>query len=194
MLGIGNHNRTGVSDAVLVAKITGVFGVGAAIITAVPNLLSHHAPPPVTTAASAPTTTSLAKVPDSGLTFSPLKNGKLTVSGSAQKDVRGMYVAIGPKPLGEYDTGCGNVAHGRWQAVVPTDESWPNYPLTTVPTYGSCPSAGGAASLDFTFKKTGTTTTSPPPPGQVLDCTRQNGPSCLTGPGYGPPTVYQPNQ
>ncbi|CQD13702.1 hypothetical protein BN1232_02754 [Mycobacterium lentiflavum] len=196
MFGIGRHQGSGPGDSVATAaKITGLFALCAAIITAIPpsiNLLSSDKQPPLPTN-TAPTTTTLPKVPDSGLTFGPLKNGKLTVSGSAQKDVVGMYVMIGPKPPGGYDTGCGVVTDGRWQVEVPTDPSWPKYPLMTVPAYGSCASAGSATGLNFTVRGTGTTTPTPPP-GQVLDCTKENGPSCLTGPGFGPPTVYQPNQ
>jgi hypothetical protein len=136
MFGIGKHNRAGSGDNTLsVAKISGLFVVGAALITTIPtsiSLLSHDANPPLTTAVAAPTTTSLSNgAPDTALRFSPLTNGKLTVSGSAQKDVAGMYVMIGPKPLGDYDTGCGNVADGRWQAEVSTDASWPEYPMVT---------------------------------------------------------------
>jgi hypothetical protein len=198
MFGIGKHNRAGSGDNPLsVAKISGLFVVGAALITTIPtsiSLLSHDTNPPLTTAVATPTTTSLSNgAPDTGLRFSPLTNGKLTVSGSAQKDVVGMYVMIGPKPLGEYDTGCGNVADGRWQAEVSTDASWPKYPMVTVPAYGSCIGATSARPLNFTFQGSETTTPSLPP-GQILDCTKQNGPSCLTGPGFGPPTTYQPNQ
>ncbi|MEM6106622.1 hypothetical protein AAHS21_10210 [Mycobacterium sp. 050272] len=199
MLGIGRHNGNGAGDSVArAAKITGLFALCAAVVSAIPpsiNLLSSDKQPPsLTNPATAPTTTTLAKVPDSGLTFGPLKNGKLTVSGSAQRDVVGMYVMIGPKPPGGYDTGCGVVTDGHWQVEVPTDPSWPKYPLMTVPAYGSCAGAGSATGLNFAFQRTATTTTPTPPPGQILDCTKQNGPSCLTGPGFGPPTVYQPNQ
>jgi hypothetical protein len=198
MFGIGKHNRAGSGDNTLsVAKISGLFVVGAALITTIPtsiSLLSHDTNPPPTTAVAAPTTTSLSNgAPDTGLRFSPLTNGKLTVSGSAQKDVVGMYVMIGPKPLGGYDTGCGNVADGRWQADVSTDASWPKYPMVTVPAYGACVGATSARPLNFTFQGSETTTPSLPP-GQILDCTKQSGPSCLNGPGFGPPTTYQPNQ
>ena len=148
---------------------------------------------PITSAAShrrltpTPTTTSLSNgAPDTGLRFSPLINGKLTVSGSAQKDVIGMYVVIGPKSSGGYDTGCGNVVNQRWQTDVTTDASWPNYPLVTVPAYGSCVVATSASALKFTFQGTETTT---PPPDQILDCAKQNGLSCFNGPGFGPPTT-----
>jgi hypothetical protein len=116
------------------------------------------------------------------------------VSGSALKDVIGMYVVIGPKSSsGGYDTGCGNVVNQRWQTEVTTDASWPNYPLVTVPAYGSCVVATSASAFKFTFQGT-ETTTPPPPPDQILDCVKQNGPSCFNGPGFGPPTTYQPNQ
>lgn len=114
--GIGGHKRAGAGDnPVSVAKISGLCVVVAALIGVVPtsiSLLSHDEidKPPLTNAVTTPTTTSLSTAgPDTGLTFSPLTNEKLTVSGSAQKDVVGMYVVIGPKPLGGYDTGCGNV-------------------------------------------------------------------------------------
>jgi hypothetical protein len=193
MFGIGRHNRGGGCDPVAkAAKITGLFALCAAIISAIPpsiNLLSSDKQPP---SPPAPTTTTLPQVPGSGLELGPLTDGKLAVSGSAQKDVHGMWVMIGPKPSGGYDTDCGNVADGHWQAMVPTDPSWPKYPLLTVPVYGPCTVTPGAKPVNFTFPATGTTTPTPPP-GQVLDCTRQFGPSCLTGPGFGPPTVYQPN-
>jgi hypothetical protein len=131
---------------------------------------------------------------DTGLRFSPIINGKLTVSGSAQKDVNGMFVLIGPKQSGQYDAGCGNVVNQQWRAEVATDLSWQKYPLQTVAAYGSCP--GGttlASAFKFTFQGT-EPTTSPPPPDQILDCAVQFGPSCFTGPGFGPPSVYQPNQ
>lgn len=202
MVGIGKHKRTGASDAVSVAKITGLFAIAAAIITAIPtsiNLLSHETvdnkPPPTTTAPPAPTATNVPNGgPETVLRFGTLTNGKLPVSGFAQKDVMGVYVMIGPKSsAGGYDTGCGNVVNQQWQAEVPTDASWPNYPLATVPAYGPCVGTTTAKPLTFTFQGT-ESTTQPPPPGQILDCTKQNGPSCLSGPGFGPPTIYQPNQ
>jgi hypothetical protein len=200
MFGIGEHKRVGAGDnPVSVAKISGLFLVGAALIGAIPTSISllsvDTKDPPLTNTTTAPTATSLATGgPDTGLRFSPLTNGKLTVSGSAQKDIIGMYVMIGPKPLGGFDTGCGNVADGRWQAEISTDASWPKYPLVTVPAYGSCIGTTSARPLDFTFQGTTGSTTPPPPAGQILDCTKQNGPSCLTGPEFGPPTTYQPNQ
>ena len=102
-----------------------------------------------------------------------------------------MYVVIGPKSSGGYDTGCGNVVNQRWQTDVTTDASWPNYPLVTVPTYGACVVGASASALKFIYQGTETTT---PPPDQILDCAEQNGLSCFNGPGFGPPTTYEPNQ
>jgi hypothetical protein len=204
------HNSADSGDPVSAAKITAYGGVGVAIIgligTIVGLMLNHTSsnsegpsPAAITPASAAvtptPTATNLSNgAPDTGLRFSPLINGILTVSGSTQKDVIGMYVVIGPKSSsGGYDTGCGNVMNQRWQAEVATDASWPNYPLVTVPAYGSCVGATSASALKFTFQGT-KPTTPPPPPDQILDCAKQNGPSCFNGPGFGPPTTYQPNQ
>ena len=186
-------------DPVSAAKITAYGTVGVAIIgliTAAVGLLKpgtdSEVPPPTNSTAS--TVTPL----DAGLRFSPIINGKLTVSGSAQKDVNGMYVVIGPKPSGGYDTGCGNVVNQHWQAEVATDPSWQQYPLVTVPYYGSScgatsESAYNASAYKFTFEGTEPTTPPPPPPDQNLDCAKQFGPSCLNGPSFGPPSTYQPN-
>ena len=101
MFGIGEHKRAGAGDnPVSVAKISGLFLVGAALIGAIPTSISllsvDTKDPPLTNATTTPTATSLANGgPDTGLRFSPLTNGKLTVSGSAQKDIIGMYVMIG---------------------------------------------------------------------------------------------------
>jgi hypothetical protein len=184
--------KLGVYGGIATALITTVGG----IIVAVMNRPVDPVPP-----GSTPTTVSTPTISaGAGLSFSPVINGKLTVSGSAQKDVNGMYVVIGPKPSGGYDTGCGNVVNQHWQAEVATDPSWQQYPLVTVPYYGSScvatsagASAYNASAYKFTFQGTGPTTP-PPPPDQNLDCAAQHGPSCLNGPGFGPPSTYQPNR
>lgn len=164
---------------------TSLIGAAAVIIVGVMNM--NH--PNVST------TSQTEARHDAGLRFSPVTNGKLTVSGSAQKGVNGMYVLIGPKQSGRYDTGCGNVVNQQWQAEVATDPSWLKYPLQTVPAYGNCPGATTLASaFKFTFQETDPTTSPPPPPDQILDCAAQFGPSCFTGPGFAPPSVYQPKQ
>ena len=180
---------------IAVALITTVGGIIVAVVNQVGSVdvASKGA-----TASQGPTPTISTATnqaqPDAGLRFSPLINGKLTVSGSAEKDVIGMYVVIGPKLSGGYDTGCGNVVDQRWQAEVATDPSWPQYGVVTVPAYGSCVVATRASAYKFTFQGTEPTTPPPPPPNQVLDCAAQFGPSCFNGPGFGPPSTYQPKQ
>jgi hypothetical protein len=174
---------------IAVALITTVGGIIVALVNQIGSVDAKE-----TTASNGPTptisTASTVTPLDGGLRFSPIINGKLTVSGSAQKDVIGMYVVIGPKPSGGYDTGCGKVVNQRWQAEVATDPSWQKYTLATVPAYGSCVGATSASALKFTFQGTEPTTPPPPPPDQILDCAKQHGPSCFNGPGFGPPTTY----
>lgn len=193
-------------DSVSAARITAYCGVVIALITTIGGIATlvldrnsvdskGQLTAAVTSAAitSAPTATSLPNGrPDTGLRFSPLINGKLTVSGSTLNDVTGMYVVIGPKSSGGYDTGCGNVVNQRWQTEVTTDVSWPSYPLVTVPAYGSCVVATSASAFKFTFQ--GTETPTPPPSDEILECAKQNGPSCFDRPGFGSPTIYEPNQ
>jgi len=186
--------KLGVYGGIATALITTVGG----IIVAVMNHPGSSVDPGSKVSTPTISTASNEARPDAGLRFSPIINGKLTVSGSAQKDVNGMYVVIGSKPSGGYDTGCGNVVNQHWQADVATDPSWQQYPLVTVPYYGSScgatsASAYNASAYKFTFQGTEPTTPPPPPPDQNLDCAAQHGPSCLNGPGFGPPSTYQPN-
>lgn len=184
------------------ARITAYCGVAVALITTIGGILGlvfnrTSVDTRGSTSAAVTPTTAAASVsngaPETGLRFSPLLNGKLTVSGSALKDIIGMYVLIGPKSSsGEYDVGCGNVVNQRWQTEVTTDASWPNYPLATVPAYDSCVAAAGVRAYKFTFQGTETTTPSSPDP--ILDCARRNGLNCFNGPGFAPPTTYRPNQ
>jgi hypothetical protein len=199
---MATHAR-GPGDSVSVAKLSLYGTIAAAIIGAVPVTFGVLDRNDNSTVPKEPTPT----LSSEALRFSPIINGKLTVSGSAQKDVNGMYVVIGPKSSGGYDTGCGNVVNQQWQAEVATDPSWQKYPLVTVPAYGSCPGATTASAFKFTFQPRADTqhladdptnplpeTTTPPPPPDVMDCVKISGPSCLTGPGFGPPSVYQPKQ
>jgi hypothetical protein len=179
------------SDPVSVAKL-GLFGtIGAAIIGAATTLvvqMSNHNDAP-----SVPISTAPSEALSAGISFSPVVNGTLTVSGSAQKDVNGMYVVIGPMPSGRYDTGYGNVVNQHWQAEVATDPSWQQYPVVTIPYYGSTGNAVRPSAYRFNFQGFEPTTTPPAPPDQKLNCAAQQGPSCLSGPGFGPPSTYQPN-
>jgi hypothetical protein len=179
-------------DSISVAKL-GLFGtIGGAIITAVTTLVVNHSNHTEAITNESKSTSSV-EAPPGGLSFSPVTNGTLTVSGSAQKDVNGMYVVIGPKPSGRYDTGYGPVVNQRWQAEVPTDPSWQQYSVVTIPYYGSTADAARPSAYRFTVQGFDPTTTPPAPPDQKLNCAAQQGPSCLTGPGFGPPSTYQPD-
>jgi hypothetical protein len=50
------------------------------------------------------------------------------------------------------------------------------------------------SALKFAFQTDPPTPPPPPPPDQLVNCVEQFGPSCFTGPGFGPPSVYQPKQ
>lgn len=120
--------------------------------------------------------------------------GDVTVSGSARQDVNGMFVLIGPKPSGGYWVGYGNVLNQHWQADVATDPPWQNYTVQVYPYSGSGDSATSPNAFKFTFQGTEPTTPPPPPTNQIVNCAEQFGPNCFNGRGFGPPSVYQPNQ
>jgi hypothetical protein len=122
--------------------------------------------------------------------------GDVTVSGSAQQDVNRMFILIGPKPSGGYWTGYADVLNKHWKANVATDPPWQNYTIQVFPYNGPSGGTTSPNAFKFTFQGTETTTQSPSPPpqDQIMHCAAQFGPSCLHGPGFGPPSVYQPNQ
>jgi hypothetical protein len=119
----------------------------------------------------------------------------VTVYGHAESDVDGVFVLVGPKPSGGYWVGFANVFNQQWQADVATQAKIQpdEYPVTTY--YHR---SGGAAARPSAFKLTfqgATPTTAPPSPtNPIVNCAEQHGPDCFTGPGWGPPSVYQPNQ
>jgi hypothetical protein len=218
------------NDTVSVAKL-GLYGtIGAAIISAVTTTVVgvlnnngsdatvSNGPPPTTITPTA------IQVSDRGSAnqFVISATGEVTVSGSAQEDVNGMFVLIGPKPSGGYWGSYANVVNEQWQADVATDPPWQNYTISAYPYYassgGAAPSPGAPpapnttsqpavpagrlvsetasqSALKFAFQPEPTTPPPPPPvPDDLLNCAVQFGPSCFTGPGFGPPSVYQPKQ
>jgi len=120
---------------------------------------------------------------------------EVKVWGHADKDADGMIVLIGPQPSGGFWPAFANVVNHQWQADVKTDpQISEGYKVWAIP---HTPSGGapGQIPVKFTFQATGpTSTTPPPPPDQIMNCAAQHGPDCFTGPGWGPPSVYQPNQ
>src|SRR5271166_2463546 len=195
----------GPGDSMSAAKLTLYGSIGTALIGAAAgiivgvtnNTVSKGRPPTIITPAATTITPTASQVSDRGSAdqFVISGTGDVTVSGSAQQDVKGMFVLIGPKPSGGYWVGYANVLDQQWQADVPTDPPWQNYTIRAYPYYGP---SGGATSpnpLKFTFQGTEPTTPPPPPPpDQIANCAVQFGPSCFNGPGFGPPSVYQSNQ
>jgi hypothetical protein len=200
-------------DSVSAAKLTLYGSIGAALISAAPiiivALMNHTDDTTDTTLSKGPTPTAITPTPttitptasqvsDRGSAdqFVISETGDVTVSGSAQQDVNGMFVLIGPKPSGGYWVGYANVLNQHWQADVATDPPWQNYTISVHPYYG--PSGGAASQSAFKFNFfQGTEPTTPPPPpptDQIRNCAEQFGPNCFNGPGFGPPSVYQQNQ
>jgi hypothetical protein len=196
-------------DSVSAAKITAYGVVAAAVIALVGTIIvalsnDKPVPPPVPSASTASkgstwttfTPTPVIQGPDQSPVDKYAINDsgtEVTVWGHADKDVDGMFVLIGPKPSGGYWPAFANVFNQQWQADVPTEPqiSQP-YKIWAI---SHTPSSGAASpnALKFTFQGTQPTTTPPPPPDPLLNCAAQNGPSCFTGPGFGPPSVYQSN-
>ena len=206
------HRR---GDSMSVAKLGLIGTIGAAIIGAVTTIvvgvLDHNTggdvskpPPPTTTI-----TPTLSQVSDRG-SFNDVEisaTGDVTISGSAEKDVNEVFVTIGPKPSGGNWVGQSPVVNHQWKADVPTDSPWKNYTISAyyyTPPGGAAPAApagrlvsetSSQSALKFTFQGTEPTTPPPPPPSdQIVNCAKQFGASCFTGPGFGPPSVYQSNQ
>jgi hypothetical protein len=209
------------------AKLTLYGSIGTALIGAVSaiivQMVNHDNVSPVSNGTPPTNITPTARqVSDRGSAVIS-GTGDVTVSGSAQQDVNGMFVLIGPRPSGGYWVGYANVVNQHWQANVATEPPWQNYTIEAYPYFG--PSGGappGAppvpkatsepavpavapggrlvsettsqTALKFTFQTPGPTTPPPPPPDQIVDCAVQFGPSCFTGPGFGPPSVYQSKQ
>jgi hypothetical protein len=120
---------------------------------------------------------------------------EVKVWGHADKDVDGVFVLVGPKPSAAgYWPAFTNVFNQQWEADVATEpQISPGYKIWAIPhTPG-----GGAPSqspVKFTFQNDPPTPTPPRPPDPIMNCAAQHGPDCFTGPGWGPPSVYQPNQ
>jgi hypothetical protein len=203
-----SHAHDAGDPAVSVAKLTlygsiltALIGAAGVIIVAVLNHDDGSTASQPTPVATTPTPTTItptaSQVSDRGSAdqFVISGTGDVTVSGSAQKDVSGMFVLIGPKPSGGYWVGYANVSNQRWQADVATDPPWQNYTIRAYPYFG--PSGGPTSPAAFKFAPQSTSTTTPapsPPTNQIVDCAEHFGPNCFTGPGFGPPSVYQSNQ
>jgi hypothetical protein len=184
------------------AKLTLYGTIGGALIAAVAAIIVGMVNHNGGTVSKEPTSrtftpTALSEVSDRG-TFDKVaindSGTGVTVSGSAEKDVNRVFVLVGPKPSGGYWVGFADVLNQQWRADVPTEPRIPQ-PYTIAAFYYG-PSGGGASQsgMKFTFQGTEPTTPPPPPADQIVNCAVQFGPSCFTGPGFGPPSVYKSNQ
>lgn len=192
------------------ALITAGTPIGVALVNHIgsgsPPIGSVSTPPTVTNGATAsmPSTwTTITPTPVSqGSDQGPVDKYAINASGTevkvwghADKDADGMIVLIGPQSSGGFWPAFANVVNHQWQANVKTDpqisEGYRVWAIPHIPG-GSAP---GQIPVKFTFQATGpTSTTPPPPPGQLMECAAQHGPDCFNGPGWGPPSVYQPNR
>jgi hypothetical protein len=185
-------------DPVSAARITAYGGVGvaligaiAAIITGVVNHYSVSTGPTPTTI-SHPT---LTRISNLGSVDKVEINGsgtEVTVTGSAVQDVDNVAVLIGPRESGgqQYWANVGNVSNQQWKLSVATEPHLPQ-PYTIEARYHR---VSGASPSAFKLTFQGTEPTTPPPPSptnQIVNCAEQFGPNCFSGPGWGPPSVYQ---
>ena len=200
---MATHAR-GPGDSVSAAKLSLYGTIGGALIAAVSAIIVGVVNDNGGTASKEPTSTTftptaLSEVSDRGSFDKVAINDsgtEVTVSGRAEKDVNRVFVLVGPKPSGGYWVGFADVLNQQWQADVQTEPRIPQpYIIAAYYYYG--PSGGGASqgATKFTFQPTEPTTPPPAPPAdQIVDCAAQFGPSCFTGPGFGPPSVYKSNQ
>jgi hypothetical protein len=193
----------GPGSAVSGAKLGVYGGIATALITTVGGIIvamMHQDSPvdPVSKESTATTITptTLKQESDRG-TYDKLafSDSGVTVYGHAESDVDGVFVLVGPKPSGGYWVAFANVFNQHWQADVATQAKIQpdQYPVTTY--YHR--SGGGAArpsAFKLTFQGTTPTTVPPSPTNPIVNCAEQHGPDCFNGPGWGPPSVYQPNQ
>lgn len=191
------------SDSVSAAKITAYGGIGVALISAVVatiNLVGSHngvSTGPTSTTISQPL---LTQKSDRGSVDEVEINGsgsEVTVTGSAEKDVDSVAVLIGPRESGgqQFWANTGKVFNQQWKLSVATEPHLLQ-PYTIEAHYHSVSAAVPQARVlsEFAFKGTDPTTPPPPPANPIVNCAEQFGADCFTGPGWGPPSVYQPNQ
>ncbi|BBZ32806.1 hypothetical protein [Mycolicibacterium confluentis] len=181
------HAAGGRDNTVLVAKLGLVGAIGAALITAVPQL------------------TNLFSSDDDGhlpipaqIEWSPFGQVKdiwasgqdINISGVAAEDVERLVVTIGPRPSGGKDwVAEATLKDGEWKAVVPTDAALPQNARLTV-NYWIPDTARGAAPM--TFRLDPPTPAPPSLPADPVECAALYGAdACFTGPGWQQPSVYQ---
>lgn len=190
------------SDSVSAARIAAYGTVGVALIgaigTVVTVLISHDTgttvsagPPPTTISHPTPNQPSsqgsVDKVEING------SGTEVTVIGSAAKDVDSVAVLVGPRESGgQYWANMVNVSNQQWKLTIATQPRLPE-PYTIEARYHTATRVGASeTAFKIIFQATEPTTPPPSPTNQIVNCAEQLGPNCFNGPGWGPPSIYQP--
>ena len=190
-IGLDKRKRDGEGDSVSVAKMGMIGTIGAALVTAITTIV---------VAVSLDNGQSLVNTSPHGSFDQVAINGpgtKVTVTGSAEKDIDSVVVLIGPRQSGgQYWAASANVFNQQWKLVVATE---PHVPVPyEIRAYYRQRAGGSAATQSasyFAFQRTTPTPPpTPPPPRQEVNCAEQFGDSCFTGPGWGPPSVFRSDQ
>ena len=190
-IGLDKRKRDGEGDSVSVAKMGMIGTIGAALVTAITTIV---------VAVSLDNGQSLVYTSPHGSFDQVAINGsgtKVTVTGSAEKDIDSVVVLIGPRQSGgQYWAASANVFNQQWKLVVATE---PHVPVPyEIRAYYRQRAGGSAATQSasyFAFQRTTPTPPpTPPPPRQEVNCAEQFGDSCFTGPGWGPPSVFRSDQ
>ena len=208
--GIDENKHAGSGESVSVAKMGMISAIGTALVTAAATIIVTvgNSEDPGAEATAEPATATVA----SGLTtITPTldqtswqgtfdqvaindSGTEVAVSGSARADVDSVVVMIGPRQSGgQFWANETKVVNQQWKLVVATEPHLPE-PYTIRARYWVRDSGADAIQTASDLVSQRTTPTPPPPPGQLVNCAEQFGDSCFTGPGWGPPSVYQSDQ
>jgi hypothetical protein len=191
------------------AKLGVYGGIATALITAIGSIIvammNHHDVVPVSNdktmsaASNESTWTTITPTVSQGSDQGPVdryaindSRTEVKVWGHADKGVDGVFLLIGPKPsAGGYWLAFPTIFNQQWEADVPTEPKIsPDFKIWAIPH-----TPGGARPMKFTFQNDPPMPPKPTPsPDPLMDCAAQHGPDCFTGPDWGPPSVYQPNQ
>ena len=202
--------KLGVYGGIATALITTVGGIIVAVmnhpnVVPLSNDTTVSAPVPASATASKESTWTtitpnpVSKGSDQGPVDKYAINDSRTevkVWGHADKGVDAVFLLIGPKPsAGGYWLAFTTIFNQQWEADVTTaPQISPDFKIWAIPHTPD----GGAPSgkpVTFTFQNDPPMPPKPPPsPDPLMNCAAQHGPDCFTGPDWGPPSVYQPNQ
>ncbi len=188
----------GEGDSVSVAKMGMIGTIGAAVVTAITTIVlgvTHDSGADSTKATGQTFTPKVDNPSPLGsldqVAINP-SGTEVTITGSAEKNVDSVVVLIGPRQSGgQYWAASANVVNQQWKLAVATDPHVPEpYEIKAYYRQQVVGSAIQGASYLISPRPADTPTTTPPP-APVVNCAEQYGDRCFTGPGWGPPSVYQ---